>query len=100
MALGMLPKHSINVKADLVAEFSNVSGGLTFRGAASRADFQTAYGHLGKTLKAASKVAGTLAVDLTFAPPVTVESAEFSQVHKVIKELQIQHTDLTAEVTK
>lgn len=45
-------------------------------------------------------MAGTLAVDLTFAPPVTVESAEFSQVHKVIKELQIQHTDLTAEVTK
>lgn len=100
MALGMLPKHSITVTADLVAEFSNVTGGLTFRGAAARADFQTVYGYLGKTLKAASKVAGTLAVDLTFAPPVTVESAEFSQVHKVIKELQIQHADLTAEVTK
>ena len=100
VALGMLPKHSITVTADLVAEFSNVTGGLTFRGAAARADFQTAYGHLGRTLKAASKVAGTLAVDLTFAPPVTVESAEFSQVHKVIKELQIQHADLTAEVTK
>ncbi|HEY3903060.1 MAG TPA: DUF499 domain-containing protein [Streptosporangiaceae bacterium] len=99
-ALGMLPKHSINVTADLVAEFSNVNGGLTFRGSAARADFQTAYGQVGRTLKAASKVAGTLAIDVTFAPPVTVESAEFSQVHKVIKELQIQHADLTAEVTK
>ena len=100
IALGMLPKHSITVTADLVAEFSNVTGGLTFRGVAARADFQTVYGYLGKTLKAAGKVAGTLTVDLTFAPPVTVESAEFSQVHKVIKELQIKHADLTAEVTK
>ena len=100
MALGMLPRHSITVTADLVAEFSNVTGGLTFRGAAARADFQIAYGQLSKALKAANKVAGTLTVALTFAPPVTVESAEFSQVHKVIKELQIQHTDLTAEVTK
>ena len=58
------------------------------------------YGHLGKALKGASKIAGTLTVDLTFAPPATVESAEFSQVHKVIKELQIKHADLTAEVTK
>jgi hypothetical protein len=99
-ALGMLPKHSIDVTADLVAEFNNVNGGLTFRGSAPRADFQSAYGHLGRTLKGASKVAGTLAIGLTFAPPVTVESAEFSQVHKVIKELQIQHADLTAEVTK
>jgi hypothetical protein len=96
----MLPKHSINVVADLVAEFSNVNGGLSFRGTAARADFQAAYGHLSRTLKAASKVAGTLVVDLTFAPPVTIESAEFTQVHKVIKELQIQHADLTAEVIK
>lgn len=100
MALGMLPKHSITVTADLVAEFSNVTGGFIFRGTAARTDFQTVYGHLGKALRAAEKVAGTLTVDLTFAPPVTVESAEFSQVHKVIKELQIQHSDLTAEVIK
>ena len=100
VALGMLPKHAITVTADLVAEFSNVTGGLTFRGIAARTDFQTAYGHVSKALKATSKVAGTLSVDLTFAPPITVESAAFSQVHKVIKELQIQHADLTAEVTK
>ena len=100
MALGMLPKHSITAAADLVAEFINVSGGLIFRGSAARADFQAAYGHLSRTFKAAGKVAGTLTVDLTFAPPVTVESAEFSQVHKVIKELLIQHADLTTEVTK
>jgi hypothetical protein len=100
MALGMLPKHTINVIADLVAEFSGVNGGLTFRGSATRADFQAAYGHLSRMLKVASKVAGTLVVDLTFAPPVTIDSAEFIHVHKVIKELQIQHADLTAEVSK
>jgi len=100
MALGMLPKHAIIVTADLVAEFEDVTGGLTFRGTASRADFQTAYGHVSKAVKGASKVGGTLTLDLTFSPPVAPESSEFGQVHKVVKDLQIQHADLTAEVSK
>jgi hypothetical protein len=100
MALGMLPKHAITVTAEFVAEFSNVTGGLSFRGTAARSDFQSAYGHLSKAIKGASKVAGTLSLDLTFAPPVTVGSTEFNQVHKVVRDLQIQHAALTAEVTK
>ncbi|MEV6695317.1 DUF499 domain-containing protein [Micromonospora sp. NPDC051196] len=100
MALGMLPKHAITVTSDLVAEYRNLTGGLTFRGSAARADFQTAYSHIIKAVKGASKVAGTLTLIVTFTPSVTVESAEFNQVHKVVKDLQIQHADLTAEVTK
>ncbi|MFG2067746.1 ATP-binding protein [Micromonospora tulbaghiae] len=100
MALGMLPKHAITVTTDLVAEYRNVTGGIAFRGSAARADFQTAYGHIIKAVKGASKVAGTLTLNLAFTPPVTVDSPEFKQVHKVVKDLQIQHADLAAEVTK
>ncbi|MFY1702988.1 ATP-binding protein [Micromonospora sp. WMMA1923] len=100
MALGMLPKHAITVATDLVAEYRNVTGGIAFRGSAARADFQTAYGHIIKAVKGASKVAGTLTLNLAFTPPVTVDSPEFKQVHKVVKDLQIQHADLAAEVTK
>ncbi|MGC4758818.1 DUF499 domain-containing protein [Micromonospora trifolii] len=100
MALGMLPKHAITVTTDLVAEYRNVTGGLAFRGSAARADFQTAYGHIIKAVKGASKVAGTLTLILAFTPSATVDSPEFKQLHKVVKDLQIQHADLTAEVTK
>jgi hypothetical protein len=100
VALGMLPKHATTVTTDLVAEFPNVAGGLSFRGTAARADFQVAYGHVSKAVKGASKVAGTLTLDITFAPPQTVESPQFSQLQKVIKDLQIQHAAITAEVTK
>jgi hypothetical protein len=100
MLLGMLPKHAITVTADLRAEFAGMNGGLMFRGTAARSDFQSAYNSVSKTLKAASQIAGTLALDIGFAPPVTVESGEFAQVQKAIKDLQIQHADVTAEVSK
>ncbi len=98
-ALGMLPKPVMTVTIDVVAEFPGVSGGLRFQGSANRADFQTLYGHLGKSLKAATAVSGSLTLDITYAPPVTTDSGEFVPVAKVIKDLQIQHTDITAEVT-
>lgn len=100
MALGMLPKHAITVTADLVAEFAGVTNGLMFRGSATRADFQSAYNHVGKALKGATKVAGTLSLEISFSPPADVESAEFRQVHKVVKDLQVQHADVFAEVSK
>ena len=100
MALGMLPKHAITVSADLVAEYAGVSGGLAFRGTAARGDFQTAYNHVAKAVKGAGKVAGTVALDVAFSPPEPVDSPGFAQVHKVVKELQIQHTEITVEVSK
>jgi hypothetical protein len=100
MLLGMLPKHAITVTTDLRAEYAGMNGGLMFRGTAPRSDFQNAYNSIAKTLKAASQIAGTLTVDIAFSPPVTIESGEFTHVHKAIKDLQIQHADLTAEVTK
>ena len=99
-ALGMLPKPAMTVTVDVVAEYPGVTGGLKFQGSASRTDFQTLYGHLGKSLKAATAVSGSLTIDITYAPPVDTDSGEFVPVAKVIKDLQIQHTDITAEVTK
>lgn len=99
-ALGMLPKPAMTVSIDVVAEYPGVNGGLKFAGTANRSDFQTLYGHLGKSLKAATAVSGSLTLDITYATPVTTDSGEFVPVAKVIKDLQIQHTDISAEVTK
>ena len=99
-ALGMLPKPSMTVTIDVVAEYPGVTGGLRFQGSAARTDFQTLYGHLGKSLKAAAGVSGSLTIDISYAPPVATDASEFAPVAKVIKDLQIQHTDITAEVTK
>lgn len=100
MALGMLPKHDITVEADLRAEYAGLTGGLKFQGSAARADFQAVFTNLTRALKAASVVAGALTLNVTFAPPITFESGEWTQLHKVIKDLQIQNTDITAEVNK
>jgi len=99
-ALGMLPKPMMTVAVDVVAEYLGVTGGLRFQGSASRTDFQSLYGHLGKSLKAATAVSGSLTIDITYAPPVTTDSGELVPVAKIIKDLQIQHTEITADVTK
>ena len=90
----------MTVAIDVVAEYPGVTGGLRFQGSASRTDFQSLYGHLGKSLKAATAVSGSLTVDITYAPPVATDSGEVVPVAKVIKDLQIQHTEITDEVTK
>lgn len=58
------------------------------------------YGHLGKSLKAAAGVSGSLIIDIEHTPPVATDASEFAPVAKVIKDLQIQHADISAEVTK
>lgn len=99
-SLAMLPKYSIMLDADLRAEYAGLSGGLTFRGKAARADFQSFFANVAKTLKAAKVVAGSLVMEVVFAPSVTVHTSEWTQLHKVIKDLQIQHTEISAEVAK
>lgn len=99
-ALGMLPKQNIAVKCTVRAEYKGLNGGLQFSGTAERADFQSAYGNAKKALAGATGVAGDLTLDITFNPPVVVESAEITQIHTVVKNLQIQDTAMTAEVTK
>jgi len=100
MALGMLPKHAITVDADLRAEYDGLTGGLKFYGSAARSDFQALFTNLSKTLKTARVVAGDLIVNVTFTPAVTLESGEWVQLHKVIKDLQIQNASISAEVAK
>jgi len=99
-ALGMLPKHAITVEADIRAEYSGFNGGLKFQGSASRSDFQALFTNISKTLKAAKVVAGAVILNIKFSPAVTPESGEWTQLHTVIKDLQIQNTDISAEVTK
>lgn len=99
-ALGMLPKQAITVKGTIRAEFKNLSGGLQFSGTAERADFQSAYGHAKKALAGATTVFGDLTLDISFEPPVSVDGADIGQIHTVIKNLQIQQTTMTAEVTR
>jgi len=99
-ALGMLPKHDIMVEADLRAEYSGLNGGLKFQGSAARTDFQALFTNLSKTLKTAKAVGGALIVSVTFAPAVLLQSGEWTQFHKVIKDLQIQNADISADVTK
>lgn len=99
-ALGMLPKAPMTVSLDVVAEFAGVSGGLKFNGSASRTDFQAMYTNLAKTLKAAAALSGGITLDVTFVNPVLPGSQEFAPIAKIIKELQIQNADISAEVTK
>lgn len=99
-ALGMLPKYAITVKSIIRAEYKNVAGGLQFQGAAERMDFQSAYGNVKKALALATKIAGDLTIDIAFDPAVSVDSPEIAQLHTVIKNLQIQHTQMTAEAAR
>lgn len=99
-ALGMLPKHSITVTSTIVAEYKNLTGGLRFAGTAERADFQSAYGNAKKALSGAAKIAGDMTLAIVFEPAVDVDSAEIGQIHTVVKNLQIQQTTMTAEVTR
>lgn len=99
-ALGMLQQYAITVRSTVVAEYKGVNGGLQFAGTADRADFQVAYNHAKKALAGATKVAGDLALELAFDPPVEVTSGTVVQLHNVIKNLQMQSTNMTAEVTK
>ncbi|MCW0191653.1 MAG: ATP-binding protein [Rhodococcus sp.] len=99
-ALGMLPKYSIAVTSTLVAEYKNLTGGLRFTGTAERADFQSAYGNVKKALSGAAKIAGDITLEVVFEPPVDIDTANISQIHAVIKNLQIKQTTMTAEVTR
>lgn len=99
-ALGMLQKFNITVKTTLVAEYKAVVGGLQFQGTASRADFQSAYNHTKKALAGATKIAGDLTLDIAFDPAVDIDNADITQLHTVIKNLQMQHATMNAEVTK
>lgn len=99
-ALGMLPKQDIAVKSTIRAEYKGLNGGLQFAGTADRMEFQSAYGHIKKSLAGATKVVGDLTLDITFSTPLNVESAEIGQIHTVVKNLQMQQTTMTAEVTR
>lgn len=100
IALGMLPRHHLTVTLDVAAEYPGLTGGLEFQGTADRTTFQSLYTHLGKTLKAAKAVEGGLSLEFIFTPAVTVSDQQWTQLHKVIKDLQIKHVEITAEVTK
>lgn len=99
-ALGMLPKQDITVTTTMRAEYKGFNGGLQFTGTSDRMDFQSSYGHVKKALAGATKVAGDLTLEITFNPPVDVESAEINQIQTVVKNLQMQQTVMTAEVNK
>ncbi|MGW4018255.1 ATP-binding protein [Rhodococcus ruber] len=99
-ALGMLPKYAITVKSTVRAEYKNVGGGLQFTGTAERADFQSAYGNVKKALAGATKIAGDLTLDISFDPAAGVDSPEIDHIHTVIKNLQIQHTQMSAEAAR
>ena len=99
-ALGMLPKHAITIKSTVLAEYKNVTGGVQFSGTAERADFQGAYGHVKKALAGATKIAGDLTLDITFEPGAVVDGPEIDQLRTVIKNLQIQHTQMSAEAAR
>ena len=100
IALGMLPKHQITVTVDLAAEYDGLTGGAMLKGAAERSKFQSIYNQVGKALKAATVVEGSLTLQVVFAPAVDVSDGAWSQLYKVIKDLGIQHIDITAEVAK
>lgn len=98
--LGMLPKHAITVTSRIVAEYKDVTGGLQFQATAERAEYQAAHTHLKKSLSGATKVAGTLTLDLRFDPATEVDGDDIAKLHDVIKKVQIKHVVMTAEVTK
>nr|WP_012476995.1 DUF499 domain-containing protein [Rhodococcus sp. NS1]ABI79395.1 putative protein kinase, ATPase [Rhodococcus sp. NS1] len=99
-ALGMLPKYAVTVKSTIRAEYKNVQGGVQFTGTAERADFQSAYGNVKKALASAVKIAGDLTLDIAFEPAVVVDSPEIEQIRTVIKNLQLQHTQMSAEAAR
>ncbi|WP_423463363.1 ATP-binding protein [Promicromonospora sp. MS192] len=98
--LGMLPQHAITVTSQIVAEFKDVAGGLSFRASAARADYQAAHTHLKKALTGAIKVAGTLTLELRFDPPITPADDTITKLQDVITKMQLKHVAMTGEVTK
>lgn len=99
--LGMLPQHSITVTSGIVAEFKDVVGGLRFNANnAARADYQSVHTYLKKALTGATKVAGTLTLELRFDPPVTTDDDAITKLQDVIKKVQLKHVAMTCEVTR
>ncbi len=100
-ALGMLQQYAITVRSTVVAEYKGVNGGLQFAGSADRADFQVAYNHAKKALAGATKVAGDPGPRPDVRPARRGhERGPVVQLHNVIKNLQMQSTNIAAEVTK
>ena len=99
--LGMLPQHPITVSGQISAEFKDVPGGLQFRTtAAARADYQAAHTHVKKALAGATKIGGSLTLELRFDPPTTPEDEAITKLADVIRKMQFKHVAMTCEVTK
>lgn len=99
-ALGMLPKSQVKVVLELTAEFPGVSGGARIQASADKAGFQQFFGNAQRLVKTASKVSGSLTLAFVFSEPVDASSTEISQIKKVLRDLQLGHTEMTAEVGK
>ena len=99
-SLGMLPKRQITATLELIAEFVGVEGGVRIQATADKGDFQQFFGNVQRFMKAASKVSGSLSVVFVFAEPADVDSPDIGQIKKVLRDLQIGLTEMTAEVGK
>lgn len=99
-SLGMLQQFDIDVHAELTAEYDGLDGALEFSGTADRKAYQALSTHLSKLVQAASTVAGTVKITLTFTEPVSHDSAGVQQIVSVMKTLNIKDTSIEAEVTK
>lgn len=100
VSLGMLPKHQVSATLELVAEFTGVEGGARIQATANKAEFQQFSGNVQRFVKTSSKVSGSLAIAFTFSEPAEVASPEIVQIKKVIRDLQLGQTEMTAEVGK
>jgi hypothetical protein len=99
-ALGMLPKSQVSVALELTAEFPGVSGGARIQVSADKAGFQQFFGNAQRLVKTAGKVSGSLTLTFAFPEPAGAASTEVSQIKKVLRDLQLGHTEMTAEVGK
>ncbi len=97
-SLGMLQRHDITVHTDLAAEFIQIDGGISVDAQAARKAYQTLNTTLSKVLAAASKVSGTVRLDIRFTEPVASDDPAFTQLVTVFKTLNLTETTVTAEM--
>lgn len=99
VVLGQLPKPTVTVRVGIALDFGSLgSTELALDG--PRSDYQAIEDKLLAFAETASEADGSMTVTVTWADPIAVDGAEWSQLHKLIQAADPGEIIVTAEVLR
>ena len=94
----MLPRMEIAVAMDMVLEFAGLQPGAEVRLAGPGADYLRIEDRLLALAASATKVAGSLRLDIEWSEPVRPDGDDVSRIRKVLTDLSPGDVRLRAEL--